>query len=857
MRDAVAALKEQDSFAPAHAAGEQADIAQQASARPTVGGKFLFAGGEKLWVKGVTYGTFRPRADGCDYPEPEVVARDFAAMREAGINALRTYTVPPRWLLDAAQNHGLRVMAGLPWEQHITFLDDPQRISSIESRVRDAVRSLAGHPALLCWAIGNEIPASVVRWHGRVCVERFLHGLYRIAKQEDPGALVTYVNFPTTEYLHLPFLDFVCFNVYLESKATLEAYFRRLQNLAGERPLVMAEIGLDSRRNGEAAQAGSLAWQVPTAFAEGCAGTFVFSWTDEWHRGGHDIEDWDFGLTTRDRRPKPALEAVRKAYAQVPFPDDVAWPRISVVICSYNGARTIRDALEGLKRVDYPNYEVIVVNDGSKDATPAIAGEYDVKLISTENRGLSNARNTGWQNATGEIVAYLDDDAYPDPHWLKYLARAFITTSFVGIGGPNLAPAGDGWIADCVANSPGGPVHVLVTDQEAEHIPGCNMAFRRSALEAVGGLDPRYRAAGDDVDLCWRLQQQVGKIGFHAAAMVWHHRRNSVQMYWKQQQGYGKAEALLEEKWPEKYNAAGHLAWVGRLYGKGLTEAMATGRWRVYHGSWGSGLFQSLYQPGPGTLLSLPLMPEWYLVTGVLLALTLLGVLWPPLLLAAPLLALAVIALLVQAVRSAARATFTSAPESAIDKLKLYAVTAYMHLMQPMARLIGRLRHGLTPWRRRVQGPSSMPLPRRLARWSETWRAPEAWLRGMEQRLRAINAPVLAGGDFDDWDLEVRGGALGLARLIMGVEEHGAGRQLLRFRIWPRFSRLALGTLIVLGGLAVAAALDGAWVVSALLLVAALAPALRSWQDCAVAATALEAAVMGIEHTSAVDDRQA
>jgi len=87
--------------------------------------------------------------------------------------------------------------------------------------------------------------------------------------------------------------------------------------------------------------------------------------------------------------------------------------------------------------------------------------------------------------AGGEIVAYLDDDAYPDPDWLTYLADSFLKTTHVGIGGPNIAPPGDGRIADCVANAPGGPVHVLLSDDTAEHIPGCNMAFRKAALQAI------------------------------------------------------------------------------------------------------------------------------------------------------------------------------------------------------------------------------------------------------------------------------------------------------------------------------------------------------------------------------------
>ena len=105
----------------------------------------------------------------------------------------------------------------------------------------------------------------------------------------------------------------------LESQERLEAYLARLQNIAGELPLVMAEIGLDSRRNGLDVQASSIEWQVRTAFAYGCAGALVFAWTDEWYRGGHDIEDWDFGLTTRDRQPKSALTTINKTFSESSF----------------------------------------------------------------------------------------------------------------------------------------------------------------------------------------------------------------------------------------------------------------------------------------------------------------------------------------------------------------------------------------------------------------------------------------------------------------------------------------------------------------------------------------------------------
>jgi hypothetical protein len=218
-----------------------------AAVRPRVSGKFIFVGKDKFYVRGVTYGTFRPDADGNHYPEPEAVERDFARMAADGLNAVRAYTVPPRWLLDAARRHGLYVMVGLPWEQHITFLDDARRARSIEGRVR----AYAGHPAVLCYVIGSEIPASIVRWYGPRRVERHLERLCHAAKGEDPGGLVTYVNYPSTEYLRLPFVDFVGFNLYLEEQEDLEAYLARLHNIAGDKPVVMAEIGLESRRHGE------------------------------------------------------------------------------------------------------------------------------------------------------------------------------------------------------------------------------------------------------------------------------------------------------------------------------------------------------------------------------------------------------------------------------------------------------------------------------------------------------------------------------------------------------------------------------------------------------------------------------
>src|SRR5216110_1365623 len=226
------------------AAAFQSAPAPAPGVRPCVRGKFLFVGDEKLYVRGVTYGAFTPDAAGNEYHNLATVERDFAQMAANGINAVRIpHTTPPRALLDIASRHGLRVMVGLSAEQYIGYLvDRPPGAPDVEALIRNRVRACAGHPALLCYALGNEIPALVARWLGRGKVERYLERLYRIVKQEDPEGLVTYVNYPTTEYLRLPFLDFVCFNVYLESQDRFEAYLARLQNIGGVRRRVRVRV---------------------------------------------------------------------------------------------------------------------------------------------------------------------------------------------------------------------------------------------------------------------------------------------------------------------------------------------------------------------------------------------------------------------------------------------------------------------------------------------------------------------------------------------------------------------------------------------------------------------------------------
>ena len=763
-----------------------------ATVRVSVAGKFLARDGRKLFLNGVSYGPFAPNTRSELFPEDEQLSRDFAHIRVLGFNTVRRYELPTDAVLLAAEQNDLLLIIGIPWTDHVDFLPVKTLRSSIEQRVCDAAHRFGTHPNVAALLVGNEIEKTLVRWMGPRKVRDFLERLIGIAKFAVPQALVSYATYPSTEYLIPRNADFIAVNVYLEERPAWDRYLLRLQNLAGNRPLVITEFGLDAHIHGDEKQADVMRWQRESLLRIGAAGNVWFSYTDDWQRGGKCVEDWHFGLVDRERKARAACVVA----ATLPTSPAIAAetsPRISVIVCTRNGSATLRPCLTALGTQTRPAHEVLVIDDGSIDDTPDITRSFPfVRLVRQEHAGLGAARNRGAHEASGEILAYTDDDCIPDDDWLLRLGAAYDNPMWVAAGGPNIPPPPRTTTEAVVATAPGAPIHVLLNDEEAEHLPGCNFSVRKDALLRIGGFHHDFTTAGDDVDICWRLRAAKGKLRFVPAAMVWHHRRISVRGYLRQQSGYGAAEALLMKHHPSHFGPLGGARWRGAIYGDGLgLRDPAEGS--IYHGPFGFAPFQAIYPHG--------IAAWWELFTGVIwiaLASIALILRWPSV--AALLLGASAWAAWARANQNATEAT----PRGSSRHLLLWLLCWLQPIVREWARLRGMLRlHARPSWHPSLPEIIIPRRPRKSSRriavvsfWSDNAIGREQWLDSLRQLLAEKKIIFRNDDGWRSFDIELVPEALISWAFVSMTEYHGGGRQLTRVAILQRIRKRAAVVLL-------------------------------------------------------------
>jgi O-antigen biosynthesis protein len=754
----------------------------EAGAAVRTDGKHLWVEGRPWRARGVTYGSFRPRLDGELFPDTFQVKADFAAISELGLNTVRTYSMPPEDILDLADEYGLKLLVGLHYHDWRLADGTGRRtnrkvLQAGRAAVHRALERCAERDSILAISVGNEVPGDVVRVHGIGAVEEVLSELVAEVHAGDPCVLATYANFPTTEYLQVEGQDLACFNVFLENPEAFRSYVKRLQVVSGEVPLLLTELGFASEIHGEETQAEAIEWQLRIADECGAAGACVYAWTDEWAVADEPVDGWGFGITDAERIHKPATEIVSKWARSDLGSLREKWPRISAVVCAYNAMTTIADCLASLERSDYPNLEIIVCDDGSTDGTVHVAkGFFKCKVMELPHAGLSTARNAGIEAASGEIVAFIDADAACHPEWPYHLALSLEGEEVGGTGGPNLPSPQAGFVERAVAASPGNPIEVLTSDDRAEHVPGCNMAFKKDALGAVHWFDPVYTAAGDDVDVCWKLIEKGYSIGFSPAAQVRHHRRDSVRGYLKQQRGYGKAERMLWTRHPHRFNRLGQASWSGFIYGGPRLLAKYL-RPVVYHGFMGRAPYQGVVRRRSEMLLgwSQALVPAAGLIAG---ASALAGIAWTPFLVMTAL-ALMFVVGFAASVAIAARPSPTET-----HKLGHRLLVGALHVIQPLVRAWARLRN-------RAGGAQPPPTP--------AWRGDRLqWLLELRRQLVARRCAIRWGTATAAWDFKASFGPFVSYKVTTAVVWAWVPQHSARLAIRPAFlATAALGGLLL------------------------------------------------------------
>ena len=753
--------------------------------RVVAAGKFLqLADGTPHYMRGVTYGPFKPNSRGEPFPEDDQLAADLRHIAALGFNTVRLYELPTARVLREVEALGLRLIVGIPWSEHVDFLASRSLCREIETQVATSCARLGSHSCITAFLVGNEIEKTLVRWMKPRRVRAFIEKLIEISRRHAPQTLVSYATYPSTGYLVPRNADFIAVNVYLESAAALSACLAQWQNLAGNQPLLITEFGIDVRSHGPERQAEVMRWHHDCLLSGGCAGGVWFAYTDEWFRGGREITGWQFGLVDRDRKERPACTLQRELPSAWLPP--AAAPRISVVVCTHNGAATLSQCLDSLEALHYPDFEILLINDGSRHHIAEIAKAHpQVRYQFQEHAGLSVARNLGMQLATGSIIAYTDDDCIAHPNWLLHLSHAFADETVVAAGGPNIPPPPRNRIEKIVSAAPGAPAHVLLNDTEAEHLPGCNLAIRKDALELIGGFRAEFKTAGDDVDICWRLRETGRRLLFVPGAMVWHHRRFTIRAYLTQQFGYGCAEALLMKTHPERFGFLGGARWRGGIYGD-QHPANYPVEGSIFHGPLGLGAFQVIYASSSFRWW------EWFT-----------GLLWLTLLLVAlvcqqPWLALGLLGFAVwSAWQVSARNAAATSIHGPLDRLLLWWLSFLQPVVREWARLRGMMALGARPSRHPLL-PDIIPPTRphkitlslgTLCFWSETGITRDAWLQELRKALRATHIIYREDDGWRWFDIEAWPWSE-VSRAFLSVTEfHANGRCLTRVKLLLRIRR--------------------------------------------------------------------
>jgi GT2 family glycosyltransferase len=225
-------------------------------------------------------------------------------------------------------------------------------------------------------------------------------------------------------------------------------------------------------------------------------------------------------------------------------------PSASVIVPTHSRPDSLRRCLEALASLDYPRsqFELVIVDDGEQGLAELVAPfaeRVSLNLVAGEGRGPALARNAGMAAATGELLAFTDDDCAPEPGWLAALARAVGDRERIAGGRTVNGLTGNRFSAASQAINDAVYDHYNAEPEHAGFLASNNLAGPTGCFERLGGFDGRFSlAAGEDRDLCTRWLEQGGELAYEPAAIVNHFHELDLRGFWRQHYGYGRGTYL-------------------------------------------------------------------------------------------------------------------------------------------------------------------------------------------------------------------------------------------------------------------------------------------------------------------------
>jgi glycosyltransferase involved in cell wall biosynthesis len=225
-------------------------------------------------------------------------------------------------------------------------------------------------------------------------------------------------------------------------------------------------------------------------------------------------------------------------------------PKVSVIVPCFNAEKTAAECLEACLQQDYSNLEIIFVDDGSKDSTPAILSAYDgITVLTQENRGPAAARNLGWRASSGQIVCFTDSDCVPNPHWVSGIVEHYADPGVGGVGGGYDIANSESWLARCIQEE-ARQIHLRMP-RHVNFLGSFNASYRRSVLDQTDGFDEGFRrASGEDNDLSYRVTRSGYTLLFDPENCVAHYHPENYWHYMRQQFWHGYWRIKLYHKHP-------------------------------------------------------------------------------------------------------------------------------------------------------------------------------------------------------------------------------------------------------------------------------------------------------------------